>query len=213
MPRDDEMRGGHSLINTGAGWSCIRCRRAWDQGETAPEDCEPDAFPMNTVADLAGQTLSLHPALMASAEERLPDMIVKREPSFKHSIMTAQVAGSHYKGLPIQPTEFAQRNHLDFCVGSILKYVTRHRSKNGIEDLRKGRHFVEIREAFPLDIAPPGYRAITMLEYVTRNSIRPDDAEVLYRLEAYYNADGHANTRRCAERLIEEIDRLIAIAY
>lgn len=105
------------------------------------------------------------------------------------------------------------RNGLDFCVGSILKYVTRHRAKNGIEDLRKGRHFVEIRESFPLDIHPPQHVVITMLEYVTRNNVRPDDAEALYRLEAYYGASEPVHQRAGAQRLITEIDRLIASTY
>jgi len=121
--------------------------------------------------------------------------------------MKRQVRGTHYRSLAIQPTEFCMRNGLDFCVGSILKYLTRWRSKNGREDLLKAKHFVEIREAFPHDIHPPRQIAITMLEYVTRNNIRPDDAEALYRLEAYYNAPGH-HARIGADRLMLEIDRL-----
>lgn len=34
------MSAAHQLINTGAGWRCLRCKVAWDQGEDAPETCE-----------------------------------------------------------------------------------------------------------------------------------------------------------------------------
>lgn len=123
--------------------------------------------------------------------------------------MTGQVGGTHYSKLAIQPTEFCMRNGLDFCVGSILKYVTRHRSKNGLQDLAKARHFVEIRERFALHVIRPAHIAITMLDYVARNAIQADDAEVLYRLEAYYNADtGWGATG--ATRLMAALDNLIA---
>lgn len=197
----------HQLINTGAGWRCLRCKVAWDQGEAAPETCEEDR-PVN-YEDLFARDVPLDWGLLKrfwnqqlrtnySAESRAP----------KPDAMTRMIGGTHYSKLAIQPTEFCMRNGLDFCIGSILKYLTRWRSKNGLEDIRKARHFVEIREAFPHDIHPPRQIAITMLEYVTRNDIRPDDAEALYRLEAYYNAVGH-HARIGADRLMLEIDRLV----
>ena len=54
-----------------------------------------------------------------------------------------QIAGSHYTDRKIQPIEFILANDLDFCEGSIIKYVTRWRYKNGIEDLEKARHYIE----------------------------------------------------------------------
>lgn len=145
----------------------------------------------------------------------LPFRPPTREAPVKAETMAAQVGGAHYKTLAIQPTEFCMRNGLDFCIGSILKYLTRWRSKNGIEDLRKARHFVEIRESFPWHIRSAVRIEITMLEYVTRNAIRPDDAESLYRLEAYYNRAGIADQHdrgRAAARVIAEIDALITRA-
>ena len=55
-----------------------------------------------------------------------------------------QIGGDHYQGYAIQPTEFIQRNHLDWCEGNIIKYVTRHKWKNGIEDLRKAEHYLKL---------------------------------------------------------------------
>jgi len=58
--------------------------------------------------------------------------------------MDVQVGGGHYKDLPIQPFEYNQVNGLRFGEGCVVKYVTRHQHKNGIEDLRKAKHFLEL---------------------------------------------------------------------
>lgn len=55
-----------------------------------------------------------------------------------------QVGGSHYKDLPIQPVEYILKNNIPFIEGSVIKYVSRWRSKNGVEDLQKARHFLDI---------------------------------------------------------------------
>lgn len=55
-----------------------------------------------------------------------------------------QESGDHYKSLPIQPAEFCQRNGLGYCESSVIKYVCRHKRKNGAEDIRKAIHFLQI---------------------------------------------------------------------
>ena len=55
-----------------------------------------------------------------------------------------QVAGTHYRDMPIQPAEFIHRNGLGFIEGNVVKYVCRYRNKNGIEDLRKARHYLDM---------------------------------------------------------------------
>ena len=56
----------------------------------------------------------------------------------------SQVGGDHYKKLAIQPAEYCQRNKLNFCESSVVKYVTRHRVKNGREDIEKAIHFLKL---------------------------------------------------------------------
>ncbi len=53
-----------------------------------------------------------------------------------------QVGGSHYR-TEIQHWDFAASNDLDYFQGCITKYVTRHKKKNGLQDLRKAQHFLE----------------------------------------------------------------------
>jgi uncharacterized protein DUF3310 len=55
-----------------------------------------------------------------------------------------QVAGDHYKSLAIQPVEYIHANQIPFCEGNVIKYVTRWKSKGGIKDLEKAKHFIEL---------------------------------------------------------------------
>lgn len=57
---------------------------------------------------------------------------------------TQQVGGDHYRSLAIQPAEFIHKNGIGFLAGNIIKYVCRHKSKNGAEDLRKARHYIDL---------------------------------------------------------------------
>lgn len=55
-----------------------------------------------------------------------------------------QVGGDHYSKYKIQPVECINRLGLDFCSGNILKYLVRYKDKNGIEDLKKAKHYAEL---------------------------------------------------------------------
>lgn len=60
------------------------------------------------------------------------------------SAFDTQEGGNHYKTMAIQPTEYCHRNRLGFIEGCVVKYVSRWRNKNGIEDLKKARHFLDL---------------------------------------------------------------------
>lgn len=68
----------------------------------------------------------------------------KWENGVKVSALNKQVSGEHYKKMIIQPVEFIVKNNLSFLEGNVIKYVCRHRSKNGIEDLNKAIHYLEL---------------------------------------------------------------------
>lgn len=55
-----------------------------------------------------------------------------------------QIGGLHYKSMPIQPIEFCQKNELNYAESNAIKYICRHRNKNGIEDIRKAIHMLQI---------------------------------------------------------------------
>ena len=60
------------------------------------------------------------------------------------SALASQVGGSHYKDYRIQPVQFFHDNNVPFIEASVCKYVLRWRNKNGIEDLKKARHYLDI---------------------------------------------------------------------
>lgn len=55
-----------------------------------------------------------------------------------------QEGGGHYMKCAIQPIEYIHANNLPFIEGNVVKYITRWRDKNGIEDLKKVIHYVEL---------------------------------------------------------------------
>lgn len=60
------------------------------------------------------------------------------------SAFKEQVAGSHYKDMVIQPAEFIHRNGIGYMEGAVIKYLARWRNKNGLEDLKKARHYLDL---------------------------------------------------------------------
>lgn len=49
----------------------------------------------------------------------------------------------HYESKKIQPLEYILKNKLNFCEGNIVKYITRYKEKNGLEDLLKAKDYLE----------------------------------------------------------------------
>lgn len=58
--------------------------------------------------------------------------------------LDVQVGGGHYKDFAIQPVEFCQKNRLGFCESNVVKYVSRHRAKNGKQDIEKAIHYLNL---------------------------------------------------------------------
>lgn len=62
----------------------------------------------------------------------------------KKSPLDVQVGGGHYKDMKIQPVEFITANNLDFLSGCIIKRICRWREKDGLKDLEKIKHEVDL---------------------------------------------------------------------
>jgi hypothetical protein len=76
--------------------------------------------------------------------EMTPEEEAKLERMIATSALDKQVGGSHYKDKGIQPIIYIHANNLGFCEGNVVKYVTRWRDKNGIADLKKAIHYLEL---------------------------------------------------------------------
>ena len=55
-----------------------------------------------------------------------------------------QVGGSRYKKLKMQPIELITKLRCSFIQGNIIKYISRYKSKNGLEDLDKCIHYANL---------------------------------------------------------------------
>ena len=60
------------------------------------------------------------------------------------SALAMQVGGNHYKDLKIQPVEYIHANSIGYMEGNVIKYVSRWRTKNGLKDLEKAKHYIEL---------------------------------------------------------------------
>ncbi len=60
------------------------------------------------------------------------------------SALNTQINGTHYRELAIQPVEFIHANGIGYMEGNVIKYVTRWRSKGGIADLHKAKHYIDL---------------------------------------------------------------------
>lgn len=120
-----------------------------------------------------------------------------------------QVGGQHYLSMGIQPRELAMGNHWDADSFSALKYLSRFESKNPIEDLKKARHFAEMRRDWapgPLSVPPK----VRLIDYITKNGFS-DKPLIRYALHALWDTVYmHDGVRLYSEHLIRKIDDLIA---
>ena len=80
---------------------------------------------------------------MISTKEALENAI-RNFPTGKSDLLTTHAPQSdHYKRMAIQPIQYIEANGLGFSEGNIIKYVSRWRRKNGIDDLRKAEFYIK----------------------------------------------------------------------
>ena len=60
------------------------------------------------------------------------------------SALDIQIGGSHYRNKGIQPIELIVALNLNFIEGNIIKYITRYKEKNGVQDIMKCIHYSQL---------------------------------------------------------------------
>ena len=70
-----------------------------------------------------------------------------------------QVGGDHYKDMKIQPSEFINKNKMQFAEGNAIKYICRHQKKGGKQDLEKAKHYIDM--IIERDYGDDAYRSQT----------------------------------------------------
>lgn len=58
--------------------------------------------------------------------------------------LSTQIGGDHYLNKGIQPIIYIHANQLGFCEANVVKYVTRHKSKAGKDDILKAIHYLQL---------------------------------------------------------------------
>ena len=72
------------------------------------------------------------------------DTLKQQLDSDGEAVWDKQHGGSHYQKYKIQPSKFVVENELLYPEGCAIKYIIRHRDKNGKEDILKAIHFLEM---------------------------------------------------------------------
>ena len=58
--------------------------------------------------------------------------------------LDVQVGGGHYKDMVIQPAEYCEYNNIPVLESGVIKYVSRHEKKNGVQDLEKAKDLINM---------------------------------------------------------------------
>ena len=90
-------------------------------------------------------------------------------------VYNKQIGGSHYKNMVVQPSEFINKNKLQFAEGNAIKYICRAGFKDSkIQDLEKAIHYLQNELHHEKDIY---FRASQGIPY----QIQPDERDGSYQ--------------------------------
>jgi len=56
--------------------------------------------------------------------------------------MKDNIEPSHYTDMVISPLEYIKANDIGWNIGNVIKYVSRYKAKNGLEDLKKAQWYL-----------------------------------------------------------------------
>ena len=59
-------------------------------------------------------------------------------------VYSKQIGGRHYMDMVEQPSEFINKNKLQFAEGNAIKYICRHANKGEVQDLEKAKHYIDM---------------------------------------------------------------------
>ncbi len=93
-----------------------------------------------TYVDVTGERVEINEDIYSYHTSDLV-LVDGKEETQVYNPLDTQEGGGHYKDRGIQPLEYTMQNNLSFCEGNVVKYISRYKSKNGIEDLAKVIHY------------------------------------------------------------------------
>ena len=59
--------------------------------------------------------------------------------------MDSPIEPNHYTDMQLSPLDYIMANEGDFtwCIANVIKYASRYKRKNGLEDLKKAKWYLE----------------------------------------------------------------------
>ena len=122
-------------------------------------------------------------------------------------MLDTQIGGDHYTKMRIQPVQFIHANSIPFIEGTIVKYVSRWKSKGGLQDLEKARHMVSMLIAYGPDehaVYMPSFddlaRAVD--DYTSANDIPRMEALIIEYVVTWRQTNG-IRTLKLARSLLD----------
>lgn len=128
--------------------------------------------------------------------------------------LQVQHGGTHYKAMAIQPITYGTANRYDPSAFSVVKYVSRHGSKNGREDLLKAMHFVDLRVEMLRLYGPlqPARTVISPEEFCYQNKLGALESNVIFQLHSWC-ASAELNDAVISTILKKQIEGIIDLNY
>lgn len=127
-----------------------------------------------------------------------------------------QVGGDHYKKNAIQPIQYTTANCMGPSEMNIIKYLTRYKDKNGVEDLRKVRHYIDLHLE-TVSSEPAMFRELRAMmatndlfpikpdEYIKANNLRGKVRHVITLVTYWRHDDCDPVVIDTVKRLVEEL--------
>jgi hypothetical protein len=84
------------------------------------------------------------PDFEREAEAIRQERVLTHMESDLKAMLARQVGGDHYTKMAIQPFDYIMENRLGWCEGNILKYLSRWQQKDGLSDLYKAQHYLDM---------------------------------------------------------------------
>jgi hypothetical protein len=97
-----------------------------------------------------------------------------------------QIGGGHYKNMSIQPMEYALANDLNYAQANAIKYISRYKYKNGLEDLKKAIHCIELLVEYEMKeqakcLCPPSLPNYGRVDIIGQNGNDGDHYDEILR--------------------------------
>lgn len=77
-------------------------------------------------------------------QQNVSETMASVSEKIRRNALDTQVGGKHYKDMAIQPIEFIEKNQIPYLEGNAIKYICRHASKGGVQDIDKAIHYLQL---------------------------------------------------------------------